>query len=695
MPLNIAGVAVQTVAGNKNKYLIAAVIFLGLSVWLALATSSGPGTKSHGSNGETPATIHSDSVTPQPKNDAPSAAAPSNVFIGHDNLRKINTIFTTRKKSVLYQALVRYEPVDVPYESVPGLKEILQYYGRQGRELPRVLKRIDQETEMTTDNLGTPLRFITGMKLYVNPLDGKVVAYDMAQTTGGQPQRMIGHVNKNGVAIEVYRGGQLADKQEVTFVRDTFIPVEYEFIHQWYELNAPTNREAKAKREQVKFSIFVPEAMAQVLLVVKPMGDAMIPVNDANYDCAHYEVLTVSTQSAEGIFARQEMWFDKESGRMMRRQDFDASMAESDAPVTDREPYQRIEQLGRLSELPVTPPPVPPKAADYLCDREFKYKVKARDQDIGQVQIRFAKYEPGKTELPFVPQKTDETPAYFSTARVRMDTGGSLRNEVAVTLYDAQWRPIHYETHGEENAGVKLDYHITARIGGEKIRVATHRDALPELKTSAAYQGALACSEIGLQFKSGDGENAWRDPLKRVPVGDDEAKAQESEAAPRLLDQSWTRAFPDGIFISDFNRVEHLALLACRLPLPPLPKKEDDPVTLAYQKAALYLVRQNRCGVLLFEVRPEPRPVLTERQKKRRTDEELNEPQLYVASASAAMMPCHMLLAPDGRILELSMKYGAGDVTYTLDDPIMRHREEAAKKKKLQEGPRLIRPPWW
>ena len=72
----------------------------------------------------------------------------------------------------------------------------------------------------------------------------------------------------------------------------------------------------------------------------------------------------------------------------------------------------------------------------------------------------------------------------------------SLRNEVAVTLYDAQWRPIHYETHGEENAGVKLDYHITARIGGEKIRVATHRDALPELKTSAAYQGALACSEI-------------------------------------------------------------------------------------------------------------------------------------------------------------------------------------------------------
>src|SRR5206468_2916238 len=121
----------------------------------------------------------------------------------------------------------------------------------------------------------------------------------------------------------------------------------------------------------------------------------------------------------------------------------------------------------------------------------------------------------------------------------------------------------------------------------------------------------------------------------------------------------------------------------------------NEPVKLDYEKAAMYLVRQNRCGVLLFEMRPEPKPKLTERQEKRLLDAELNEPPLYVASASAAMMPCRMLLRPDGVILELSMKYGSGDVTYTLDDPIMRHREEAEKKKKLQEGPRLIRPPWW
>jgi hypothetical protein len=32
---------------------------------------------------------------------------------------------------------------------------------------------------------------------------------------------------------------------------------------------------------------------------------------------------------------------------------------------------------------------------------------------------------------------------------------------------------------------------------------------------------------------------------------------------------------------------------------------------------------------------------------------------------------------------------------YALDDPIMRRRAERAKKQKLQEGPQIIRPPWW
>lgn len=678
--------------GNKNLYLGLVVVILAIAVWFTFPAFKKPVIIRLPAPAPMPATTP---LSPKDDQQIVPAVAPSNVFIGRNQSpeRKVNSIFTTRKKSILYQALVRYEPVDVPSESAPGIKEILQVYGRQGRELPRTLKRVDQETEMITENLGVPLRFISSVKLYLNPDDGRVIAYDMAQTTGGQPQRMLGHVSKTGMAIEVYRGGILADKQDITFVRDTFIPVEFSFIPQWYE--APANRDAFRKRETIKFSIFVPEAMAQVLLLVKPMDDQVIPVGDATYDCAHYEVLTVSTQSTEGLYARQEMWFDKATRVLMRRQDFDASMTQSDAPVTDLEPYSRIEQLGRLSELPVAPPEVAARPLDFLLDKELNYNVTAGKEEIGQVRILFSKIEAGVKVPPFMPEKMKEKAAYFSTAHVRVDTGKSLRNETAVTLFDDKWKPIHYETHGEENVGAKLNYTVAARFGNEKISITTHRDALTELRASAAYQGAKACGETGILYRSGDDDSAWRDPLQRVPINEDEANAQETDSGPRLIDHSWTRPLPDGIFISDYNRVEHLALLAARLPLPPQPTTPDETAKIAYQKAAIYLVRQNRCGVMLFEIRAEPKPKLTERQKKRLTDVELKEPPLFVASATAAMMPCHMLLSPDGRILELSMKYGSSDVTYTLDDPVMRHRAAAAKRKQLQEGPRIIRPPWW
>jgi hypothetical protein len=638
-------------------------------------------------------------AVPKSNDPPPQANAPSNVYIGRDYggaPRTIHTIFTTRKKAVLYQALVRYEPVKVSLLEVPAYGEVQKVLARQGKDLPQTIMRIDQETEMSTDNLGEPLRFVTGYKMYLNPLDGRVIAYDMAQTTGGQPQRMVGHVTRNGMAIEVYRGGQLADKQEVTFVRDTFIPVEYDFIHQWFEL--PAHRDSKLSKEQVKFSIFVPEAMAQVLLVIRPLEDEVIPIGAANYNCARYEVLTVSTQSAEGLFARQDMWFDKSTGLMMKRQDFDATLDPGDAPVTEREPYHRIEQFGRLSALPVDPPTVPFKSLDTFLDHDFDYSVKARDHDIGHVRVRFSRFEPGKSEPSFRPVASPASMAFFAEAQVRVDTGGSLRDEKAVTLYDGQWRVLNYETRGEESAGTKLTYKVSARIGAEKIHVSAHRDSIPELKFSMLHSGAVAGVDLGSHALSLLKEAAWHDPLKRVPLSDEEAREKENAEAPRLMDQSWTRALPAGTFVSDYNRVEHLALLACRLPLPPPPttdKEGREVVQAGFQKAALYLVRQNRCGVLLFETRPEYKPKLTERQKRRLSPEDLNEPPLYTTSVSAAMMPCKMLLAPDGRILQLDMKYGAGDVTYTLDDPIMRRRAERARAQKLQEGPRIVRPPWW
>src|SRR5207247_65902 len=97
------------------------------------------------------------------------------------------------------------------------------------------------------------------------------------------------------------------------------------------------------------------------------------------------------------------------------------------------------------------------------------YSVKARDANIGSVRVRFSRFEAGKQQPPFMPETVVGKPAYFSTSRVSVDTGGSLRKEIAVTLYDDKWRPINYETHGEEDAGAKLAYHVAAQLSGDKI----------------------------------------------------------------------------------------------------------------------------------------------------------------------------------------------------------------------------------
>jgi hypothetical protein len=58
-------------------------------------------------------------------------------------------------------------------------------------------------------------------------------------------------------------------------------------------------------------------------------------------------------------------------------------------------------------------------------------------------------------------------------------------------------------------------------------------------------------------------------------------------------------------------------------------------------------------------------------------------------------MPSRSLLAPDGRLLQFRSQYGSQEIVYTLDDPIMRRRAERARHRPVQEGPVLIRPPWY
>jgi len=592
----------------------------------------------------------------------------------------VHTILATRKGGAIYQALVRYNPQFVPLSDVPGLTDVLQVAAQRGQQIPQQVVRIDQETEALLDNLGQQLRSITSLHYYLNPLDGKAVAYDLANSTGGQAQRFVGHVTRSGVTVEVYHGSLLVDRHEIPFPgRETFVlPVEMEFIHQWYQHNP----QALEKAEPVKFSIFIPHTMTFVLLAAKPLGSQVIPIKDANYDCARYDVRTISTQSAEGLQARQEMWFDKRNGLLMKRQDFESSLAAGDAPVTER---ARLDDLAQVRALVMRPPELPDKTFPYQLGQELAYNVRIGGGDLGRVSFQFERASQAGAGEP-----------YIARAKVSLGGRGAVRHETAVTYFDREWRPVSYVAEGDETTEAKSTYKVQARLGQGQVEVTMQR----QVEQTAA---AAPATKAGVPEPASQDEG-WKDPLKRVPVSDEEAKAQEVRAAaPAPTHQTIARGLSHGTFLYDFNRVEQLAALAYRFPLPaPLEKDNAQPgdgPNVAHQKAALYIVRQNRSDVMMFNIVPErapgPRRALSPGGRGKGEGAGGGEPQFYVATADSALLPCRMLLGPDGRLLELALKHGNQELVYTLDDPLMRRRAERAKKQKLQEGPQLVRPPWW
>lgn len=603
-----------------------------------------------------------------------------NVFIGRfdgGRTRAINTVLTTRKGTETFQGLIRYEPQVVPLTDIPGLNDVLEALGHQNRQIPQQIYRIDQETEALVDNIGESIRSITSYHAYINPLDWHIIAYDLAMTTGGQAQRFAGHLNKQGITVEVFRGGEPVDHHEIPFpMKDTFIlPVQMEFVHNWYQ--DPAHKDMKATSEPVKFSVFIPEVMGFVRLIARPLGDQVIPVQDANQNCTRYEVLAISTQSTEGLQARQEMWFEKRSGLLMKREDFDPTLKPGEAPVMER---TKVENLSQLRELVTPPPQVPDKPFPYRLDKELLYTIHAKDKDIGRLRIKF---RPAASDSKFPDTE------FIAESSVTIEAESASRHELATTYFNRNWRAQRYEAEGTESVEANATYRVGAEIGKGKVHFSLQRK-VEEFKPQPGPE-----IKPELPDAKTDTAEEWKDPLVRVPVDDKEAEAQALAASvPRLTNQSLTRPVSDGTFLYDFNRVEQLATLAHRFPLPPVPAEKEAPQT-TYQKAGIFSVRQNRAGVLMFEIRPEFKPVLTERQKLRLDPADRNEPQLFIANAGGALLPCRMLLTPDGRILELTTKHGTGDVTYTLDDPIMRRRAERAKKQRMQEGPQLIRPPWY
>jgi len=620
---------------------------------------------------ETKAETPAAEQAPPPPPPIDLSAKPPTVYIGNGRgpdgfPKKVHTVLITRKSDTIYQGLVRYDPRAVAVTDAPGVSDLREYFAAGGAMLPPTLLLLEQETEVLLDNLNLPLRSITSSKLFLNPQNGHVVAYDIANTSGGQPQRFVGHLTRRGIHIEVFRGMEYVDQHDLPFVsRDTFIPYEMEFIHQWYSQNP----ESLKKQEAVKFSIFLPEVMSYVLLAAKPRGDQVIPIRDTNYECARYEVITASQQALDGMQAKQEMWFDKRSGLLQRREDFETSLAPGDAPVTER---GLVEDLKRMSELQVRPPVLPEKPLPYEMDRTYNYFVKTHDKDLGRIGIRFNK----------------EASGLVATANVNLEGEGVAvsRTETAITRFDSKLMPVDYHADGSEKSDNLAKYAINAKLNAGRIELSVARDVDPN---KAAQPAPAVAPEVKKD------EAGWDAPLKRVPLSDQEAQAEIAAAVqPRSMQQALSRTLSPGTFLYDFNRVEHLAAFAHRLPLP-AEAKEGEPENVAFQKVALFAVRQNRGGVVQFEVRAEPRPHLTERQKKRLAINPSNEPKLYIAACNSPIMPCRMLLTADGQVLEMTLKFGNNDVTYTLDHPIMQKRAERARKQEMQVGPIIVRPPWY
>jgi hypothetical protein len=349
--------------------------------------------------------------------------------------------------------------------------------------------------------------------------------------------------------------------------------------------------------------------------------------------------------------------------------------------VTEVAPLDTLEQtLSKLRERVLRPPVLPEKPFPYLMDTELTYNVRARDSDVGRVRIRF---EPVN--------KTDNG-VFVGHGSVNMSPGSHARHETAITFFDDKFNAIKYSAEGDEAGEVVAEYKLSALHRKNTIAVDMQRQLKPR---PVAGQPAETATDAGQEDKPVPAlVQEYKDPLKRVAIEEDDATSEELAALPPVTTFAHTRPLSDGTCLYDFNRLEHLAAIAYRFPMPPSPK-DDQPVTSTYQKVGLYCVRQNRADIVQFEIRPEIKPKLTERQLRRLDPRDRNEPQLYFATSTHSLLNCRMLLTGEGRILQLTINQGTGDVTYTLDDPIMNRRAELARKQRMQEGPQLLRPPWW
>ncbi|MCZ7646372.1 MAG: hypothetical protein M5U26_13990 [Planctomycetota bacterium] len=646
-------------------FVLAVAALLGGAVW-TLVQPTDPVEPTPGGSGDLP-------YVKPPAPETPVKYSPEELSRDGGPKPSVIACFLTRRGPTPFQSLKRYDKVTLPATMMPGFAEVADYLNANGSRLTPIVYRVDQITESIVTNLGETTHSVVSSKAYLNPMDMRTVAYDITITSGGVPQRLVGHLHKRGVTVEIYRGGKLVDRNEIGLpAKMSILPVEIEFVHLWYKEKLA---EGEARRDEaVRWSFFVPEVSGYVLLEVAPRGVEEISHQGKTHQCARYDVRVTSTKAREGVFSLQRMWFDINDDAMLRRMDFEAGVGPEDALVTERVSEA---ELDALHPLEILAPKLPERSFPYHMDQEYRWSVRARNKQLGRIQAKFRR------------QGADELgPAGLTAeASVQIDTGGSLRNETSLTRFDERHLPVFYKAQGVESVEQRAEYLVEALFDRGQVQTRLFRRLFPATPGSSAAHPERPAAEHGPEFERPNDAWGW---LRPVPVTSAEEERLDQERE-RVQDQRVNRPLDPGTFVFDHHRIEQLAALACKLPLPPVPEG-DRPGEIVYQKVGLYTVHRHQAGIVQFAIQAEPPPL---KDPEHPEEDEAPGPRLFLAHSVNTLLPCSMLLAPDGRLLQLVSRYGTGEVIYTLDDPIMHARDAAARKLRGQEGPQLIRPPWF
>lgn len=572
--------------------------------------------------------------------------------------RAVEACYLTRRNGVPFMAQKTFKPVELDVRSLPGLEEVAEGLRKRGRKLPYSVWLQEQENEMRVNNLGVEVRLVQSLRAFVSPDDGHILAFDLAVSNGGTPQRLIGHLTKDGVSVDTYTGGKLTEaSKEISFTSQTHIlPLGMEFVHSVMSLQ---------KRKVMEGRFFLPQTMNFAFVVAKADVTEMIAVRGVNHQCMRYDVAVSSNQALEGSVAKQQMWFDLQSGRMVRRVGQDTGLADNEQEITEQVEPRELESLQTLVIRP--PPATPTRPFPYPLDKTLTYRMNGSDgKFLGRIAVKFSK-EPAGASWPA---------GYIAESHTDLDTRSSKRRETAFTRFDENFVPIQYRLRGEETVETRayFDYTGTFKDGGLKLTLNRHVDGARTVDTPPVP----APKETVLDY------------MRLISI-EDEAPTDERVRKSRTQSELYERVLSQGTYVIDFHRVEHLAGLLLHLPACPTPKDPKAPIATLYTKLPLYHVRQNQAGVLLFSEYPEVLPPPPEDEKP---DEAVPLVPCTVVNVGSPMLPCKVLVDPNGRLMQWTSYYGTGEVIYTLEDPQMKLREDRERIRKGQEGPTLLRPPW-